>query len=54
MPRAGDTASNHASRPTRLFIANIPFTNIVVYSGCSNILLGPNFRFGGFNPYDSE
>jgi type II secretory pathway pseudopilin PulG len=35
-------------------IANIPFTNIVFYSGNSNILLCPNFRFGSFNPYDSE
>jgi len=35
-------------------IANAAFTNIVFYSGNSNILLCPNFRFGSFDPYDSE
>jgi prepilin-type N-terminal cleavage/methylation domain-containing protein len=35
-------------------IANTAFTNLVFYSGNSNILLCPNFRFGKFNPYDSE
>jgi type II secretory pathway pseudopilin PulG len=35
-------------------IDNIAFTNLVFYSGNSNILLCPNFRFGGFNPYDPE
>jgi prepilin-type N-terminal cleavage/methylation domain-containing protein len=35
-------------------IDNIAFTNIVFYSGNSNILLCPNFRFGSFNPYDSD
>ncbi|HUD48095.1 MAG TPA: type II secretion system protein [Candidatus Baltobacteraceae bacterium] len=35
-------------------IANIAFTNIVFYSGNSNILLCPNFRFGSFDPYDPE
>jgi prepilin-type N-terminal cleavage/methylation domain-containing protein len=35
-------------------IANTAFTNIVFYSGNSNILLCPNFRFGSFIPYDPE
>jgi prepilin-type N-terminal cleavage/methylation domain-containing protein len=35
-------------------IANTAFTNLVFYSGNSNILQCPNFRFGSFNPYDSE
>jgi prepilin-type N-terminal cleavage/methylation domain-containing protein len=35
-------------------IDNAAFTNIVFYSGNSNILLCPNFRFGSFIPYDSE
>ena len=35
-------------------IANTAFTNIVFYSGNSNILLCPNFRFGKFIPYDPE
>jgi len=33
-------------------IDNIAFTNIVNYTGNSNILLCPNFRFGSFDPYD--
>jgi type II secretory pathway pseudopilin PulG len=35
-------------------IDNIAFTNIVFYSGNSNILLCPNFQFGSFNPYDPD
>ena len=35
-------------------IDNAAFTNIVFYSGNSNILLCPNFRFGSFDPYYSE
>jgi prepilin-type N-terminal cleavage/methylation domain-containing protein len=35
-------------------IANAAFTNIAFYSGNSNILLCPNFRFGSFIPYDPE
>jgi len=33
---------------------NIAFTNVVSYVRNSNVLVCPNFRFGSFNPYDSE
>jgi hypothetical protein len=33
---------------------NVAFTNVVAYSGNSNILVCPNFRFGSFDPYDPE
>ena len=33
-------------------IANAAFTNLAYYSGNSNILVCPNFRFGSFDPYD--
>ncbi|MGA2177186.1 MAG: type II secretion system protein [Verrucomicrobiota bacterium] len=34
-------------------IANAAFTNIVFYSGNSNILVCPNFRFGSFDPFNA-
>jgi prepilin-type N-terminal cleavage/methylation domain-containing protein len=34
-------------------IDNIAYSNLIAYSG-SNILICPNFRFGNFNPYDSQ
>jgi len=34
-------------------ICDLSFTNIVNYSGNSNVLLCPDFHFGNFNPYDS-
>jgi prepilin-type N-terminal cleavage/methylation domain-containing protein len=35
-------------------ICNLSFTNIVYYSGNSNVLLCPDFQFGNFNPYDPD
>ena len=34
-------------------ICNLSFTNIVFYSGNSNVLVCPDFYFGSFNPYDA-
>jgi prepilin-type N-terminal cleavage/methylation domain-containing protein len=35
-------------------VGNVMFTNIVFYSGNSNILVCPDFYFGSFLPYDAE
>ena len=34
-------------------LCNTTFTNVVIYSGNSNVLVCPNFYFGSFLPYDS-
>jgi prepilin-type N-terminal cleavage/methylation domain-containing protein len=35
-------------------VGDVMFTNIVFYSGNSNILVCPDFNFGTFNPYSAE
>ena len=35
-------------------VCNVTFTNIVFYSGNSNVLLCPDFYFGSFDPYSTE